>query len=330
MKCQTCNYENRDGTKFCESCGIKLVAAVTTESCASCDQDNPSGFKFCKHCGKPRDSDGNSWSKEVASPPIAQQTIEQPKTSKEERRPPSSKSETKSFPWVIVIVAIAVLGGASYFFLGKSTKGNDIINSSQAPAKSSSGVKNIQEASPSSLRAEALPYISAMIAAMQNNNLSAIDENAAIINNLQKPISGDRKVARKFNDAGLAALKANNFELAISSFKDGVTADPTDQEVVNNLGYAYYQNGDFPRAKALIEYTLSLAPLRTSAWTNYGVILFKEGANESAINAYLVAFKYAKNQDKLVAFVEKQSQEDIDMQLRPYYSQVLTAISQRR
>jgi hypothetical protein len=329
MKCQKCNHENRDGTKFCESCGIKLVEAVTAESCASCGQANPSGFKFCKHCGKPRDSVANSSPKEVASPPIARQTIE-PKTSKEERRPSSSKTEKKSFPWAIVIIVIAVLGGASYFFLGKSTKGNDIINSAQVPAKGSSGTKNMQEVTPSSFRAEAMPYISAMISAMQNNNLSAIDENAAMINGLQKPTSGDRKVARKFNDAGLAALKANNFELAISSFKDGVTADPTDQEVVNNLGYAYYQNGDLPRAKSLIEYTLSLAPLRTSAWTNYGVILFKERANESAINAYLVAFKYAKNQDKLVAFVEKQSQEDVDMQLRPYYSQVLTAISQRR
>lgn len=329
MKCQKCNHENREGTKFCESCGIKLVAAVTTETCESCGQDNPGGFKFCKHCGKPRDSVANSRPKEVSTSPIARKTIE-PETSKEERRPPSSKSEKKSFPWVIVIIVIALLGGASYFFLGKSTKGNDIINSAQAPAKNPSGTKNTQEVTPSSLRAEAMPYISAMIAAMQNNNLSVIDENAAMINGLQKPTSGDRKVARKFNDAGLAALKANNFELAISSFRDGVNADPTDQEVVNNLGYAYYQNGDLPRAKALIEYTLSLAPLRTSAWTNYGVILFKEGTNESAINAYLVAFKYAKNQDKLVAFVEKQSQEDVDIQLRPYYSQVLTAISQRR
>lgn len=329
MKCQKCNHENRDGTKFCESCGVKLVAAVTTESCASCGQDNPSEFKFCKHCGKPRDSVSNSSPKEVASPPIARQTIE-PKTSKEERRSSSSTTEKKSFPWAIVFIVIAVLGGGSYFLLSKSTKGNDIINSAQAPAKGSSATKNIQEVTPSSLRAEAMPYISAMITAMQNNNLPAIDENAAMINSLKKPTSGDRKVARKFNEAGLAALKANNFELAISSFKDGVTADPTDQEVVNNLGYAYYQNGDLSRAKALIEYTLSLAPLRTSAWTNYGVILFKEGANESAINAYLVAFKYAKNQNNLVAFVEKQSQEDVDMQLRPYYSQVLTAISQRR
>lgn len=329
MKCQKCNHENRTGTKFCESCGIKLIDAGAIESCANCGQENPSGFKFCKHCGKPRDSVANSVPKAGIGLQEARQTIE-PNISREERKAASSTSEKKSFPWVVVIIAIAVLGGAFYFFLGKSTKSNDIINSAQAPAKSSSGTKNIQAVTPSSLRAEAMPYISTMITAMQNNNLSVIDENAAKINALQKPISGDRKVARKFNDSGLAALKANNFELAISSFQDGVNVDPSDQEVVNNLGYAYYQNGDLPRAKALIEYALSLAPLRTSAWTNYGVILFKEGANESAINAYLIAFKYAKNQEKLVAFVEKQSQEDADLQLRPYYSQVLSAISQRR
>ena len=40
-----------------------------------------------------------------------------------------------------------------------------------------------------------MPYISAMITAMQNNNQSSLDENAALINGLQKPIGGDRKVA---------------------------------------------------------------------------------------------------------------------------------------
>ena len=312
MKCQKCSHENRDGTKFCESCGIKLITAEATESCPSCGQENPSGFKFCKHCGKPKKSVEVAKAPESIDPPRRQKIPDQQRA-KQEVKIKVAKNEKKSFPWVLVIVVIAILGGASYFF----------------PPKSSGDTKGIQ-VTPSSLHAEAMPYISAMITAMQNNNQSSLDENAALINGLQKPIGGDRKVARKLNDAGLAALKANNFELAISSFKDGVNTDPSDQEVVNNLGYAYYQNGDLPRAKALIEFTLSLAPLRTSAWTNYGVILFKEGANDQAINAYLIAFKYAKNQDKLISFVEKQSQEDADLQLRPFYSQVLTAISQRR
>jgi hypothetical protein len=328
MKCQKCSHENRDGTKFCESCGIKLITAEATESCLSCGQENPSGFKFCKHCGKPKKSEEVAKAPKSIDPPGRQQIPDQQRA-KQEVKIKVAKEEQKSFPWVVVIVVIAILGGASYFFLSKSAKNNDIINTAKVATKSSGDTKGIQ-VTPSSLHAEAMPYISAMITAMQNNNQSSLDENAALINGLQKPIGGDRKVARKFNDAGLAALKANNFELAISSFKDGVNADPTDQEVVNNLGYAYYQNGDLPRAKALIEFTLSLAPLRTSAWTNYGVILFKEGANDQAINAYLIAFKYAKNQDKLISFVEKQSQEDADLQLRPFYSQVLTAISQRR
>lgn len=328
MKCQKCSYENRDGTKFCESCGVKFITVKANESCLSCGQENPSGFKFCKHCGKPKKiEEGAKAPKSIDS--TKRQQMPDHQRAKQEVKIKVAKEDKKSFPWLVVVIVIAILGGASYSFLGKSEKNSDIINTAKVPAKSSGNTKSAQTA-PASLHAAAMPYITAMISAMQNNNQTSIDQNATLINGLQKPIGGDRKIARNFNDAGLAALKANNFELAISNFKDGSNADPTDQEVVNNLGYAYYQNGDLPRAKALIEYTLSLAPLRTSAWTNYAVILFKEGATDQAINAYLIAFKYAKNQDRLVVFVAKQAQEDVDLQLRPFYSEVLTAISQAR
>ena len=331
MKCHSCNHINKDGTKFCESCGTKLEALPKEEFCATCQKPNPSNFKFCKHCGAAKDA-------HVQSTPTATASFSKTESksslskARDDLDSKTSQPEKKGAPWVLIIIAIVILAGVAYYFIGKSGNNKDVLDASPAQTVSpnSQASNQVTEVTPSSLRSQAMPYIQSMLTAVQNNNQSSLDENISLINGLVKPASGDRKAARKFNDAGLAALKTNNLDLAVSSFKDAVSTDLVDQEATNNLGYAYYLNGDLDRAKGMIEYTLALEPQRTSAWTNYAVILYKQGANEQAINAYLIAYKYAKNQDRLVIFVEKQAQEDPDLQLRPFYSQVLTAISQRK
>jgi len=330
MKCQNCNHVNKDGTKFCESCGTKLELLLQEEVCDSCSKPNPSNFKFCKYCGVAKGSTkATSTTVDISSKPapnpVSLDAQEAPSTK-------SSKKEKKGPSWILIIIGVAILGGSVFFFMGKSGKNKDPLDVAkvQTPNRSASGDGKSADVTPSTVRAQAQPYIQAMIASIQANNQAGLEENISSINGLPKPAGGDRKSARKLNDAGLASLKTNNFDIAIASFKDAVTADPTDQEATNNLGYAYYLNGDLERAKSLIEYTLALAPQRTSAWTNYAVILFKQGLNEPAINAYLVAYRYAKNQDRLVVFVDKQAQEDVDVQLRPFYSQVLIAINQRK
>ena len=330
MKCQNCNHVNKDGAKFCESCGSKLEVLSQEEFCGSCNYPNPSNFKFCKHCGAAKDA-SNAPRPLVASPHKSDDKKVAPKA-REELKSKPTKPEKKSTPWGLIIIGIVILAVAVFFFIGKSGKNKDVMDSSQvqAPTKGSGKDSQVVQITPSSVRIQAMPYIQSMLSAMQSNNQSSLDENIGLINDLAKPTGGNRKAARQFNDAGLVALKANNLDLAISSFKDAVNTDLTDQEAANNLGYAYYLTGDLDHAKGIIEYTLALAPQRTSAWTNYAVILFKQGSNESAINAYLIAYKYAKNQDRLVIFVEKQAQEDPDVQLHPFYSQVLTAISQHK
>ena len=63
MKCPNCQFENRDGAKFCKSCGFNL-AALSQEAapasapaapsvCASCGAALKPGAKFCTKCGTP-------------------------------------------------------------------------------------------------------------------------------------------------------------------------------------------------------------------------------------------------------------------------------------
>jgi Double zinc ribbon len=47
MKCPKCQYENREGARFCNECGAGLEII-----CPQCKAANRSGSKFCDECGQ--------------------------------------------------------------------------------------------------------------------------------------------------------------------------------------------------------------------------------------------------------------------------------------
>ncbi|NIS67387.1 MAG: guanylate cyclase, partial [Proteobacteria bacterium] len=47
MKCPKCQFDNREGAKFCNECGNKLEVA-----CPECGKINRLGSKFCDECGQ--------------------------------------------------------------------------------------------------------------------------------------------------------------------------------------------------------------------------------------------------------------------------------------
>jgi len=46
MQCPKCQFENREGVKFCEECGNQFSV-----KCPSCKANIPFGIKFCGECG---------------------------------------------------------------------------------------------------------------------------------------------------------------------------------------------------------------------------------------------------------------------------------------
>jgi len=49
IKCQKCNFENSQSSKFCGKCGNPL--AVTQLICSNCGSENEQGLSFCSSCG---------------------------------------------------------------------------------------------------------------------------------------------------------------------------------------------------------------------------------------------------------------------------------------
>ena len=47
MKCPKCQFENREGARFCGNCRAKL-----SQVCPHCKSENPPENKFCDECGQ--------------------------------------------------------------------------------------------------------------------------------------------------------------------------------------------------------------------------------------------------------------------------------------
>src|SRR5215510_4360161 len=90
MHCPSCGFENPEGMKFCEDCGIKLVHV-----CPTCGQDLRPNAKFCGHCGSSLSSQPRS-SRKRRSPAAKKDRRSQAKTQEStEPRPVVPEAERR-------------------------------------------------------------------------------------------------------------------------------------------------------------------------------------------------------------------------------------------
>jgi len=47
MRCPKCQFDNREGAKFCGKCKAKLLLV-----CSQCNSENPPDNVFCDECGQ--------------------------------------------------------------------------------------------------------------------------------------------------------------------------------------------------------------------------------------------------------------------------------------
>jgi len=83
MQCPKCQFENREGIKFCEECGAKFES-----ECPACNANIPQGRKFCGECGY-----ALSGSKETASLKESKHDTQIPESPPEETVPSKIAAE---------------------------------------------------------------------------------------------------------------------------------------------------------------------------------------------------------------------------------------------
>jgi len=82
---------------------------------------------------------------------------------------------------------------------------------------------------------------------------------------------------------GTALARAGHYEEAIDAYKRAARIDPTNPEVYNDLGNAYFATMQIDQARALYGKTLELAPDHAWAMNNLGYTYFASKAYETAV-----------------------------------------------
>jgi tetratricopeptide (TPR) repeat protein len=148
--------------------------------------------------------------------------------------------------------------------------------------------------------AEAESAIRAILSTVENIDDATLRAKTDALSRFVQGTRGDRKAARQANGSGLAFLRKGSASAAASLFEQGVGADPVDVEIVNNLAFARHKSGDLPGAKAAAIASVALAPQRANAWAASASVYADMGQRNEAIAAFLLTFRYSKNQQKTI------------------------------
>ena len=239
---------------------------------------------------------------------------------------PSGKKKRRRYYLAVIAVALLLVA----IFRGTHTEKAQSAAVVQPEVEKTVPPQPVQTTDNRLSPAAAKGVLLGMLAAANKGDAVALDASLRELESVASPAVGDRKAARLANESGLAALKNQDYSAAIAGFKQGLAADPSDVEVLNNLGFALYLGGDLIGSKGVIEQCLLYAPQRAAAWVNLGDIFFKEGKYDEGVNAYLLAYKFTKKREKLYKFVENQAENDPDPHVRMFYTRVLNALQLSR
>src|SRR5262245_43648251 len=86
MRCANCAFENPEGKKFCEECGVKLVLV-----CPTCGTEVRPTAKFCGDCGA-------TLGAEESPPPLKSRKRQGTTSAKKARRPATSPTTAQTRP----------------------------------------------------------------------------------------------------------------------------------------------------------------------------------------------------------------------------------------
>jgi TPR repeat protein/Tfp pilus assembly protein PilF len=165
-------------------------------------------------------------------------------------------------------------------------------------AQSSTQVLNAQVA-------DRLDQLNRMLDAASKVDASAVLDAKTEIEDMPYPTRGDRRVARKLNTSALEKFKAEQIASALADFEKAWQADPSDQEISNNYGYALYRSNRLVDAESKLRYTLALAPGRAAAWGNLAEVFGAQALPQKASQAFVMAHRFSRNPNVTRQYIEK-------------------------
>jgi tetratricopeptide (TPR) repeat protein len=138
--------------------------------------------------------------------------------------------------------------------------------------------------------------------------LPAVNEAIAALEAIPRPPQGDSKRARVLLDAGLALLRQPGRGAdAVAVLLEAHQTDPLDVQIVNDLGYAQIQLGQFSAAAEHLVRALELSPRRVSAWVNLGELFIAQTAQkprlvDDAVGYLVTGYWFSKDRARTAQY----------------------------
>ena len=320
--CPTCQYINKESARVCTKCGALISSGA------------PLSTTMQRPANQPSSSNGNGTSSATTS--FGSVNTNQPTRLPPPPPPPPPASYTKSevnkvvLPapvvktsgvggLIIVIVIVALMAGGGFLYFIKGVDAPEVISPLPSPASpvaseapTTPAVAKKEEiilTIPSDFSVEAPSEARTILTSMLVDamNPMKLAEAKGILEQLPKPVSGDRKIARSLNERGLESFNKENYLDAIEFFKQAIASDSADVEVRNNYVYALAKAMKTADAEREAGILLTYAPGRSSGWANLGEIYANKGHATLASSALIVAFQFSSNKDKTLTYLKEKS-----------------------
>jgi len=121
----------------------------------------------------------------------------------------------------------------------------------------------------------------------------------------QTPQRGQRRTARQLNDEGLGKMAQHQFAEAADLFKAAVSADPSDLEILNNLGHALVSAGQFSEAADVLDGVLTRAPERSPAWINLAEGFAAADLEPASVSSLRLAAYFSKDRNRTAEYLAR-------------------------
>lgn len=338
ISCNACRYLNKESAKVCIKCGAPISSGAPLSStkprpAEQRPSSNANGTSAATNSfgsvtpnnaarrPTPAPTPAPKPAPTPPPPPPPPVSYTKPQVDKAVIPAPVVKSSgTGRLIIVLVIAALLAGGGFLYFINGESASEVTAIPSSPvspvtpttseststpAVAKKEAFILSI----PSDFSVEAPSESRTILTSMLVDamNPMKLAEAKGLLEQLTKPVSGDRKVARSLNERGLEFFNKENYLDAIEFFKQAISFDSADIEVRNNYVYALAKAKKTAEAEREAGILLTYAPGRSSGWANLGEIYADKGQATLAASALVVAFQFSSNKDKTLTYLKEKS-----------------------
>jgi Flp pilus assembly protein TadD len=85
---------------------------------------------------------------------------------------------------------------------------------------------------------------------------------------------------------GVLYDRNGNQARALVEFQKALKAHPKDADLLNDLGYSYYNRGQWQDAERYLRQAVAAVPTHKRAWTNLGMTLAQQGRESDSLEAF--------------------------------------------